>query len=108
MSTLITVESLKNFGYKEYFGGACHFRNADALYQKCININNKKRYFINIYYYTFPDHESFMAEACLYWSKDGPWLTAQLNGISILENVELLFAQLYQSMGCVPDVHNND
>jgi len=81
-----------------------------------------KRYFINVYLWEFPrtaSSEQASVEVALY-RDDGLThrdqtdlqtdfrVNLQLGNASTLAGMEGFYAELYEKLGCVPDLHNND
>lgn len=114
----ITVEALLAAGYKEYperlKQGVKH------AFQKTIRgADDKKLYFINIYFWDLsglpmPEeiraNNSTSVEVRFYrWDEDrGFDLTKHCEADARLVDIEAFYAMLYERMGCIPDIHNND
>ena len=112
---LITQELLEASGYRRYPSG--HDKWCLGLWQKTIRSRNGlKFYFINFYLWQFPDRDvSASVEVALY-REDGLSheeetdfrVALQIGSKTSLAQVENFYAELYEKLGCVPDIHNHD
>ncbi len=78
------------------------------LYQKTVWEGDQKLYFIDIYWY-LPEGDyigGFQAEANFYRKPDDHAMTIVLVPTSI-EAVEATYADIYKTLGCIPNILNN-
>lgn len=90
---------LLNLGYREY--PPCFpQQGAHALFQKCVtNGAGRKRYFININEYRFPDGRvGWQLDG--QFSADGKTFDVTLHPCGSVEEAEAFFERLFTAMGC--------
>lgn len=104
----ITKSQLLEAGYKTYPTGRDP-KYCNELFQKTIRKDDKKLYFINFYYYTFPTgHSSWDVEVMLYLSEEDYFqLNFMVRDFHELIFVESFYQKAYEKLGCIPDAHNN-
>jgi len=94
-------------GWRAYRGSKS-FPYSNLFYQKRIEKNGLTLYFINIVVYDLPANYRYMSE-CDFFDKAGQQFSVRLHAFSEkkTEYVEAFFADIYERMGCVPDIDNN-
>lgn len=105
---MITKESLITLGYQPF----THHKGEYCVtaYQRCVRTSDgTKLYFINLYEWVFPDTRAqWAAEVELYPKSTGSaWATLSLHGAEAINDVEAFYANAYEALFCVPDIHNN-
>ncbi|HEC63761.1 MAG TPA: hypothetical protein ENI23_00540 [bacterium] len=114
---MIILEELeKNKNWKEIKYSPSSYPYASKLFQKAARNNkgDKKLYYIQLAYYP-PDKQysvkaGWKADARLYALGNRDFdvtLHARGGNEETLEGVERFFAEIYEQMDCIPDVHNN-
>jgi hypothetical protein len=118
MITREDLEMAKYVPHPHHQGEFCR-----GFWQKIVRgPDGMKRYFINVYLWEFPrtaSSEQASVEVALY-RDDGLThrdqtdlqtdfrVNLQLGNASTLAGMEGFYAELYEKLGCVPDLHNND
>ena len=118
MATKITKQVLETAGYRAF--PANHKGEwCTGAYQKVIHTSDGelKAYFLTFYCWCFPTpvpSPSVSVDVALYQNTglSGPGETdvrieVLIGPDTTLEQVEAFYADLYQKLGCVPDIHNN-
>lgn len=106
---MITKELLAKYDYKVIPNEK--LRMADICYQRVVwdFHREKKLYFIELYGYKNPDLEEmhWSAEVEFYLSDSSSFRITRHRPNTLFE-IEMFFDSAYGSMGCVPDLCNND
>lgn len=81
---------------------------ADRFFQKRVTENGKNLYFIDVYFYEYnnPNNSNGWFEVNLF----NPYsfqIGFSGNQFETLEAVESYIRQIYDTLGCVPNLHNN-
>lgn len=100
----MTIDDLLAAGYRKY----PYISEKKDLFQKIVWEGNQKLYYINIYWYLPKGGYTggFQAEANFYRKHGDHAMTIVLVPTSI-EAVEATYAEIYKTLGCVPDILNN-
>lgn len=110
---MITKENLLEAGYKMFRSPEKVADN--ILYQKRVRNEGETLYFLNVNIWDFAKHYPEVGSLAihvefsveLYLPKS--WVTVKFHAEkdTSIEEAETFYAQAYQSLGCVPDRHNN-
>lgn len=104
---MLTTDSLLQAGYRKWTGGSCVMWNADALYQKSIELGGRILFYINVWWYDHRQaagrHEGFQPEV-MFREANGRQFEVRLVVVSemTVEEMERRFMQFYERMECVP------
>lgn len=109
-------EELLARGYKEYPPNDVVDGDADALFQRQVTQDGKRLYFLNVRAYALSKyredlHDGCMLVATLYLAEEPiKYFNMEVNidGLQDFAEAEALISKAYCSMGCIPDVLNND
>lgn len=97
MSTPLSRESLLAAGYREH--PASPPRRADAFFQLRVRRSLGTRYFINVFFYVFPDErERWEAELNTYL-KDGRYIDLNVHDCQTVEDVGEFFERAFTALG---------
>lgn len=117
---MITVQDLKAAGYRGPYRHH-HGQWCQGLYQKTVvGPDRMKLYFINVYLWEFPNTDPSASVEVVLYRDDGLThrdsetaetsfhVNLQLGKNSSIAGLEGFYAELYEKLGCIPDLHNND
>lgn len=93
-----------------------HGEYCTGLYQKDVRSEDRssKLYFINVYLWKFPHPANQRASVEVTFYREVPGLPESfriemsLDAETGISSFEAFLHDVYQKMGCVPDLHNND
>jgi hypothetical protein len=117
-ATGVTPDDMIAAGYVRYDqSGPCH-KHADCIYSTTVRGEGKKLYFLHAYYYdrtkrsgdeVFDWPHGWVVEAC-FFLEDGTYFDVGHNSLNELgiKEMERFYAEIYEVLHCVPDIHNND
>ena len=108
------ANDLTKAGYQQFVDS---FRSADRAFQKRIRHleDGKTLYFINVYEYDYRKFNiktdnpiSYEVETCLYFDSTLDQIRVQFNcGDLTVTETEEYVEHMYNTLGCVPDKHND-
>lgn len=103
-------QALTDAGYREY--EVSPPSNADTFYQKAIRENGRKLYYINVYLWDFsrysPDGNVGVQYRAMMYRDDDTDMEIRVSGKYNISEAEMLMREVYDKMGFVPDLLNND
>jgi len=96
------------WGYRFYqYHGKGDF--CRGLWQKAVRKGEKNLFFINMYKWSFPGQirDAWSCEVRMYTQTKSFDLNLMVDGEPNPEDIEKFYSDAYDSLGCVPDRHNN-
>lgn len=91
--TELSREALLADGYHEE-RKAAPYKHADSFFQKRIKDGLKTRYFISVYYYRYPDRESWHGELSTHL-QDGRYVDLGIHGLTSIEDTNEFFERAF-------------
>lgn len=115
-STMITIPDLETKGYKKYPHSKGPF--CVGLFQKPFLWGTEITYFLNVYMWSFPDAVGLPPRAStevVLYRTDGVThegetafhVNLMVGEHTTIDQIEVFYVDVYQKLGCVPDLHNN-
>jgi len=94
--TELSREALLADDYHEEPATALH-KHADSFFQKRVRDDVKTRYFINVYYYRYPDRESWHGELSTHL-QDGRYVDLGIHSLSGIEDTNEFFERAFVAL----------